>query len=593
MRSVPETPELRRVRDLPRRAPIIEQTTTDELTELLGVFDKCPGARLPPVHGGLCSVCDQPMRLRPKQALALLELPSFLPLGVGEGKTLITALAPEVLDSRVPLLLLPANLIEKTHRDLRALSKHWRIPRHIRLMSYQMLGRAEHNEDLHLYKPDLILADEAHWLKNTKGAAVARRVRRYMDDYPATLFVPLSGTMMRRSPAEFGQMLRWALKEDKAPVPKTKHELEEWASALEEDSKSRVREAARMPPGALLQLCNEEECGMPPLQAARSGFRRRLLDTAGVVATAGDGERVDASIYISAITYSVSSATEDHFERLRRDWELPSGEPLTEAVAVWRHARELALGLHYEWKPPAPKDWLNARREWSAFVRQVLSRSRTLDSEKQVADAVLDGRLADGGLLSAWLAIKPSFTPNTVPVWHDDSAIKTCVEWMKRPGVVWTEHYWFAEKLARVTGAPYYGAKGLDAAGRYIDDAPEDVVIASVKANREGRNLQRKWNRCLFVSPPAGADIWEQAIGRLHRPGQRADEVIVDMLFGCAEHADGWRQAVAAAHAIRDTTGAPQKILSATVDCPTDNEVRGYVGARWFAPNRPQTSLST
>ena len=154
---------------------------------------------------------------------------------------------------------------------------------------------------------------------------------------------------------------------------------------------------------------------------------------------------------------------------------------------------------------------------------------------------------------------------------------------MRKPGIVWTSHSFFARKLAEITGASYYGAEGLTDDGlKFIEDAsPRDAVIASIKANREGRNLQRLWNRNLVVSPPDGADAWQQLIARTHRPGQEADEVTVDVLLGCREHANAWRKATAGAYAIRDTVGAEQKLLLADIDWPTDEEVATYTGARW------------
>lgn len=568
--AVKSTPELRRVRDLPRRQPFPNPADAAELNEIL-------------------RTATGRQKLRPLQALALLEIlaygGAFCPLGVGEGKTLITLLAPLVLDAQRPLLLLPANLIKKTQRDQHAAMRDWRVPRHTMPLSYELLGRHNHADDLEKYKPDLIIADEAHKLKNLK-AAVTRRVSRYMKEHPETRFIALSGTFMRKSVMEFGPVLRWCIKEH-APIPRTDVELAEWAAALDEETSAKPGDdPRRLEPGALLELCTPDDRDENPRTAARRGFRRRLIETPGVIASSCNGERVDCSIHVAALKYDVQPVTEAHFRRLRETWELPSGEALSEAVAVWRHARELALGLHYEWNPPAPETWLAARRAWAALVRDILSRSRTLDSELQVAQAIDAGGIrdheAESAVLEAWRKIKPTFKPNPVPVWHDDSAIKACAAWGKTPGIIWTEHYFFAQRLSRETGFPYFGAEGLDAQGRFIDDAPNNgPIIASIKANREGRNLQVKWSRNLVVSPPEGADVWEQMIGRTHRPGQTADEVTLDVLLGCAEHANAWRKAVASARAVRDTTGAEQKLLIADIEWPTDLEINRYRGARW------------
>lgn len=558
------TAELRRVLALPRR----------DATALPPNFDREMTDALRTAHGT--------MALRPIQALALIEAGVcgglFGPIGVGEGKTLITLLAPYVLAAERPLLLLPAGLVKKTERERTTLERHWCIPKHVRLLSYEWLGRVQGSKELDVYRPDLIVCDEVHKLKNRR-AAVTRRVARYMHAHPETKFIGLSGTVMRKSLLDFGHILRWCLK-DGAPVPCTETELEEWASALDEET---ANELCRYEPGELFQLCTPEEISAdPPLTAVRRGFRRRLTETPGVVATAGDDAKVSCSLYVRAVTYDVDPVTDRHFSKLRGAWKTPDDWPLCQAVDVWRHARELALGFHYVWDPRPPQAWMDARKAWCAFVRETLSRSRTLDSELQVAQACAAGRLPDDEL-RAWQAVRETFKPNTVAVWHDDSALRVCLDWTSQPGIVWTEHALFAQRLSQIAGIPYFGAKGLAADGRFIDDADaRKPCIASIDANREGRNLQTKWNRNLIVSPPEGPDIWQQTIGRTHRPLQPADEVVVDVLFGCAEHARAWRKALAGAESIRDTVGGSEhKLLIADIDFPTDTQIALFRGSRW------------
>jgi hypothetical protein len=551
-----------RILALPRRPPVCHEGLAEQLTELL----KTPQGT---------------MRLRPLQALALHDIGvcggGFLPLDVGEGKTLISLLAAYVLDAKRPLLLLPANLIQKTAREARELSKHFVVPSNVRLISYQMLGLVQSARDLEVYAPDVIIADESQKLKN-RDAAVTRRVERYLDDHPDTKVVAMTGTIMRRSLRDFAHILRWALKE-KAPVPLRDQEVDEWALALDDRLEN---EFQRVQPGVLLELATPEEVEKDgELVAARRGFQRRLRETPGVVASAKSGTAVEAGLTIRAIRYEVSPTIKGYFQTLRDEKVAPTGEELWEAADVWRHAREMALGFCQRWDPPAPEDWKAARKAWFQFVRGVLQRSRTWDSPDHVAQACDLGKLPNDKL-EAWRRIKDSFVPNPVPVWHDDTALKVCAKWMKNPGLVWTEHVPMAERLSQLTGAKYYGAKGLAADGQFIDDADSSkAIIVSVDANREGRNLQKKWSRNLITTPMEGADVWQQLLGRTHRPGQLADDVTVDVLLGCAEHARAWMKACNGALSIRDTVGAESKLLIADVEWPEADDIASWAGPQW------------
>lgn len=557
--AVAHTADFQRIVSLPRRpVPSAAELTylASSITEIL----KTPAGT---------------MSLKPIQALALYDAGTvgglLGPIGVGEGKTLLSLLLPIALDAKRPLLLLPGGLIEKTKRERLALSQHWRIPNTIRLFSYDLLSRVNAADELEKYQPDVIVGDEIHRLKS-KRAAVTRRVARYMHAHPETKFAGLSGSIMDKSLKDFAHIAVWALKSG-APVPLKSDEVEEWAEALDE------RSIGTRQPGALLQFANREDG--TGSGAARRGFQRRLVETPGVVATVGEGERVGCSIYVRGIIHKVAPVTEQNFAKLRKEWRTPDDWELMTAVDVWRHAQELALGLHYVWSPRPPQEWRNARTDWNRFVRETISKTRTYDSELHVANACDAGKL-DGSLLKRWRAIKPTYTPNVVPVWHDDSALKTCAEWMKHPGIVWTEHGFFAERLSKETGHTYYGPQGRSSDGRYIEDASsKDAIIASLHANREGRNLQHLWHRNLMVTPPTSAAWWEQTVARTHRPGQTADEVIVDVLLGCRENFDACMKAIEGAKAIRDMTGKQQKLLLADITLPSESEIDGMNAPRW------------
>ena len=624
---VPVTSELIRVSKVPRRVmrPEDMEWLADELT-----------ARLRKPRGT--------MRLKPVQAWALYELGTvgglFGGITVGGGKTLCSLLAPVVMKAERALLIVPAGLVEKTKRDKEVLEQHWQLPLFIRIMSYEWLGREQAGEDketgrkgaLEEWAPDLIVMDECHRAKNNRSAAVARRLTRFVRTHPKVRCVALSGTVTKRSLHDYAHILTWCLPAKLLPIPTHYNDLNLWADALDE-KKNEVR---IVDPGALEILCADE--GDKDLWktdrklAARRTYRRRLVETPGVVATYETG--VDASLVIRGKAVEVGPSVDEAFLTLRTTWETPDGWSIPDALTFARHARELALGFYYVWSPRPPVEWQQARKAWHQYVREILKHSRTHDSEKQVRNAELhvalkilppewhayvkelasppkdetkrtlttpDQRLlasvqcaeaiksqspADEpkieGVLAmlAWRGVQDTFEPNTVPVWIDSAACEFAAAWAKKnAGIIWTEHKCVGERLRDEFGLAYYGRKGLDTNGRFIDDHDKSkALVASRPANSEGRNLQG-WSKNLIMSfLPNGARN-EQCLGRTHRPGQLADEVEVEFLVSCEEHLLALDQALRDARYIESSTGAPQKLLLATIDVD-EKTLRGF-GPRW------------
>jgi hypothetical protein len=521
------------------------------------------------------------------QAKALYDLGTygkgFFPIRVGGGKTYVTFLAPRMLGAKRPVLLLPAKLVQKTEREMHHAAQHWRIAKHLRIVSYEKLGRVSGAALLDLIKPDMIIADESFKIKNPR-AAVTRRVGRYVTANPTTVFVPLSGTIMKDSVLNFAHLMWWAMG-DTSVLPRYEATLQEWADALDEG----VNPLARRSPGILLDLYtgafdDNGSDGDDNSARARRVFQGRAKATAGIVMSDAR-DAYGGSLQINALEYTPNEATEKNFRTLRETMCRPDGWALTEAMQAWAVARQLALGLHYEWVPPAPQEWLNARKAWAQYVRDFLgsprSKAMEIDSEFQTLNAVLAGKLDDTyGVLAEWRRMRPTFTPHPVPVWHDRTALYVCGEWLKNHprGIVWVEHKFFGAELSRLSGKPYFGPKGLDPQGNFIEDA-HGPIIASVAANAEGRNLQHKWSEALVTAPAADSERWEQLLGRLHRYGQPEDCVSVEALVGCREHAESIPRALSSSDVKMDLLGFTQKLRVADITWPARTDNRP--GFRW------------
>lgn len=552
MPAVQNTAEFRRVRDLPRRRwnPENTQRAIDYWT---AIFRTPAGTQT----------------LFAPQAQTLSELHAYrgalCGAAVGDGKTLISFLAPHVVGSQRPMLLMPGGLVAAKKKALVDVTRDWRVHPSIRIESYEVISR-QGDRVLEEYDPDLIVADEAHKLKNVHrgGAACARAVLRFLQTRAQqgrrVSFLPMSGTFFEHKLEDFWHLAGWALPDGQLFMPYSKDEMREWSAALSVPTGR--RDEVRFAPGALLTLPHVSTGD--PLTDARHAFRDRMLDTPGVIMSSGEqGTGASLSIHAHCIP-RVPDHIEQHFHTLRSKLETPDGWTLNEPMQCWAVATQLAQGFCQVWDPRPPHEWQMRRLEYGQAVREILrTNRRNLDTWLQVANAIdqgLYGRAVQQAR-AAWLEIEPTFIPNSIPYWLDDFAINACARWGRPHSIVWVHWRAFGERLAKVTGWPYYQDGGLTADGRSIEDADgKTPVIASIEANKTGRDLQKTFDRSLITQCPGTGLALEQLLGRQHRTGCTFDSIHHDVLITCAEHGEALDRARSRTSANLDLMSTRRKI---------------------------------
>jgi hypothetical protein len=496
-------------------------------------------------------------QLRPFQSACLWNLPRALGLvalgGVGSGKTLVGLLAQTALQVRRAVYFTTAQLQKQVIAvDHPRWAKDFILPPlgdlqrpgkdELFVVSYEMLSSVKQADILERLRPDLAILDEAHKVRSRTSARTKRLIRYWHEINPACLFVVMSGTLSAKSPVEYAHLLEMALR-GRSPLPNVFQaypQLKEWAEALE-TPKPGILPAK---PGALALLGTDEEVqAMARLDAtsqpaARAAYRRRLIETPGVVATSQS--EFGGSLILTAIRPPLVPELEDIRQRIRdveRDWKIGDDE-IEYAPRLWSVLRQLSMGFYYEWVwPDGVKDeeWLQARSDWYREVREMLSGSPRagMDTPFFLAQAAESGRWHSTAW-AAWKRVKDRPPPATRPVWFSDFAIREVWRWLQHrdqePGLIWYEHTAVGERLGQQLNLPVAGAGAKGASTLMECVAKRQTCVLSINAHREGKNLQSAFSQNFMMSPPPSAMTWEQTIGRTHRPGQEADEVVMDAL---------------------------------------------------------------
>jgi hypothetical protein len=556
---VPATNELERILNLPRR-DWEHEPLLPEFTRMATEYLKLPGGT---------------QSLWPIQAKALQELHdmrgTYGPIPVGEGKTLVSFLAPVVLEVQRPLLVVPAKLRDKTIREFAELGQHWKQHPGMQIVSYEKISRENGTKFLQQHRPDLLILDESHRVKN-KSAAVTRKIDHYKEAFPHVIVLSMTGTSTKRSLHDFAHVMFWCLP-DGYPLPRNAEELNVWANVVDEIK----THENRMPgePGALLALCNDLE-KTRGREGVRNALRRRLHETPGVISC--EAQSADASLNIE-LQIEKNYGPEVHrlVEQLHEGF-LPNGDVYLvegnkkQALSTrWRVMRTLTSGFWYDWDPKPPRPWMEARSRWRKTVRQIIEEQIPgLESEGLIAKAALAGKVNQAvyDVYMAWRAVRDTHKWATVPVWVDDTIIERVARWIKQHrGLIWVSEVALGERLEKDLGLPYFHHLGKDRLGRPIESwqSKHGSVVVSVQANSEGRNLQEQWNDNLVISPPPTGTVWEQLIARTHRPGQEADEVWFEVVIGCKTEWQCWRQALRDA-AYETQMEGRKKLTIATID---------------------------
>ena len=486
-------------------------------------------------------------------------------LGVGTGKTLLTILAGLATGAQRPLLVLPADMKDAFFQDYTRYGKHWQRPKNFRVMSYSELSITSGEEKLKGMRPDLLIFDEAHNLASPDSART-RKVVRYLEENPSCKVVVLSGTLTNKSLKDFCHLLGLVLN-DWNPLPNNRRELDAWASII--DAKGIPIPGAWGEIAPLYQrqgLTSDQEQDM-----ARKAFGEHLASTRCVVSLQSK-EGCDASILFRHHRVDLPSEVAEAFEKFDRSWTRPDGEEIKLALDAYRVYRQLSQGFYYKWnwnaapwKGQPDMDWLDRRARWGRACRAILKEHIPgYDSPLQVRRGLLNKDLEDPEGLEAWNAwaeVRHKPKPPTSPVWISDFMVQAAVTWakkQKKDGIIWYQDKAMGDKLGEA-GLPVFGAGQMPV----LDGK---VIACSMQAQGTGKNLQAYNKNFLLCFGSSGGKM-EQLIGRTHRPGQEADEILVDFAAETSAGRDSVRSAIKGAKYLQSVTQNKQKLLLGTWDC--------------------------
>lgn len=486
------------------------------------------------------------------------------------------------------------------------------------IMPYTFLSTKDAEEILAGIAPDLLILDEAHRVKNHK-AARTRRLMRYVERAGNVRMVALSGTITSKSIRDYHHLCTHALREQ-SPLPISPLLTDNWAMAI--DANADPSQAQTGPITPLMDWAvrefpeHEIPKGVPGFRAA---FRLRLNTAPGVVASGDTDIGTSLVLHNEPVAHPAEAEGYAEVERLMKQveelWISPSGDEIEHGMHKWRHLYELTAGFYYHLRWPSAEEvqarqritleeavsyLVEAQKHHEAqqgyhkeLRRWIERRARpSLDTPMLIGkDMSLHGSEHVGAeLYEAWRAMKDLefegmperlSEPRRISPWKIEHAAAQAIveqETARAEGapcgvLVWYWHQevgaWLNEKLIELGAEPLWCPSDSHRPGssaKILD--PENggrIIVAAMGGHGEGKNLQH-FQRQVIVEFPRKADLLEQVIGRTHRTGQNADELLPVTINSNEFDHQNMSACLIDALYIHQSTGSRQKAVYAGYD---------------------------
>lgn len=586
----------------------------------------------------------------------------FAPIGVGWGKTLITLMIAnrsyERGDSQRSMLFVPPQVYEQlTRTDIAWARKRvgLSVPFHLLsgrslndrramaasgkrgcyILPYSLLSTRDseallsgdmddpppNRVGIEGIRPDLLILDEAHNVKNA-SAARTQRLRRYIAAHQPRL-AALSGTITSKSINDYHHLISQALR-NLCPLPQSEILATNWSYVLDPEKpgagmfaqsgqKSRTGPLTPLVDWAREHFPDEEiPSGVPGF---RKAYRLRLTSTPGVVAT-GDAEIGTSITMVNDPVKGYKKHPEwDELDRLMKQveelWRTPSGDEIEDGWHKWRYLNELTSGFYYHLRWPTIDELGNrglvpseatayltlalehheARQEFSRALRrwiQYQGRPK-MDTPLLVTAnmARVQGQDVGEALYKLWRDMKDmefDGMPERIsePIRVCDYKVQHSVAWAQRVlkqtkgkegGILWVYHAepgkWLVEELRKVDVPVVWCPSESVRKGSNVTMLDPrnigNIMVASMGGHGTGKNLQH-FSQQRFHQFPRQADVFEQVLGRTHRNGQRADAMFPETCNTTDfDHQNMWACLIDALY-IHQTTGSRQKAIYAGYD---------------------------
>ena len=469
-------------------------------------------------------------------------------LSVGSGKTLLSMLLPVVMGAKKPLILTRTTLVGKTFKEARGYAKDWYIPE-FEVISYNdlSLGRVLEGTDY-----DLIVADEAHKISRMQAARTKRLAEYIIKERKGDCyFCAITGTLENASLHDWYTLANLAFGHY-TPIP------HDWYIRDELDAYIRGTSTSPERMNAIWSKVFGEHDPEHPGKA----FRQYIQNKPGFVVSSDMSCSAGIDVHLIS-DVEIPKPVTTALSYVERTWKDFDDNEIVSAAHMVDIQRNLLSGHGYKWASPPDKIWMDVKKLWDAEVRKRLKRPAKGRDTPRLVEKWVEENTPKDPVFQLWAKHRDYRPPPRVPVWFSDYLLEDVVRRFKDapedPVLVFYSGTAVRDRLKEVGFLEVYGP------GEAPPSEPRfPFTWVSRESHAEGHNLQA-WGRMVILEPPPTGTAFEQMLGRIHRTGQKRDEVQVYIYTHHEIHRSSFWRAYYKEVNQRTLYGMQRKLLAANI----------------------------